>query len=253
MEAYTGFAKVYDDFMDNVDYESWTSYLVERMKEYGITEGILLDLGCGTGKITRKLSEYGYDMIGIDNSLEMLDIARELSGEDQSILYLLQDMREFELYGTVSAITANCDSLNYILEYDDLVQVFRLVNNYLDPEGIFIFDINTEYKYREILADNTIAEDREDISFIWDNYYYEDEKMNEYDLKLFVKEGNGLYRKLQETHYQRAYLEEEIMEAIKMAGMELVAVYDAFTKEEPKENSQRLHFIVREKGKMKNE
>ena len=249
MEAYTGFAKVYDDFMDNVNYERWTSYLVERMKEFGIKEGILLDLGCGTGKMTRRLSEYGFDMIGIDNSFEMLDIARESSGGDQSILYLLQDMREFELYGTVCAVTANCDSLNYILEYEDLVQVFRLVNNYLDPEGIFIFDVNTEYKYREILSDSTIAEDREEISFIWDNYYYEDEKMNEYDLKLFVKEENGLYRKLQETHYQRAYTVEEIRNAIKEAGMEFIAIYDAFTKEEPKKDSQRLHFIVREKGK----
>ncbi len=249
MEAYTGFAKVYDDFMDNVNYERWTSYLVERMKEFGIKEGILLDLGCGTGKMTRRLSEYGFDMIGIDNSFEMLDIARESSGGDQSILYLLQDMREFELYGTVCAVTANCDSLNYILEYEDLVHVFRLVNNYLDPKGIFIFDVNTEYKYREILSDSTIAEDREEISFIWDNYYYEDEKMNEYDLKLFVKEENGLYRKLQETHYQRAYTVEEIRNAIKEAGMELIAIYDAFTKEEPKKDSQRLHFIVREKGK----
>ena len=93
MEAYTGFAKVYDDFMDNVDYENWTSYLVERMKEYGITEGILLDLGCGTGKLTRKLAEYGFDMIGVDNSYEMLDIAKESTDEEQNILYLLQDMR----------------------------------------------------------------------------------------------------------------------------------------------------------------
>lgn len=249
MEAYTGFAKVYDDFMDNVDYENWTSYLVERMKEYGITEGILLDLGCGTGKLTRKLAEYGFDMIGVDNSYEMLDIAKESTDEEQNILYLLQDMREFELYGTVSAITSNCDSLNYVLEYEDLVQVFRLVNNYLDPEGIFIFDMNTEYKYKEILGDHTIAEDREDISFIWDNYYYEEEKMNEYDLNLFVKEENGLYRKLQETHYQRAYSIDEISHAIKTAGMELLAIYDAFTKDEPKEDSERLHFIVREKGK----
>ena len=249
MEVYSGFAKVYDDFMDNVDYENWTSYLVERMKEHGITEGILLDLGCGTGKMTRKLAKYGFDMIGIDNSFEMLDIAREASKEEEEILYLLQDMREFELYGTVCAITSNCDSINYILEYEDLVQVFQLVNNYLDPGGIFIFDVNTEYKYREILSDNTIAEDREEISFIWDNYYYEEEKMNEYALNLFVKEENGLYRKLQETHYQRAYSIEELSEAIEEAGMELISIYDAFTKDAPKEDSERLHFIVREKGK----
>ena len=249
MEAYTGFAKVYDEFMDNVDYDNWTSYLIERLKEYNITEGILLDLGCGTGKITRKLAAHGFDMIGVDNSFEMLDIARELSGEDQGILYLLQDMREFELYGTVCAVTSNCDSINYILEYEELIEVFRLVNNYLDPEGIFIFDINTLHKYKELLADHTIAEDREEVSFIWNNYFYEEENINEYELNLFVKEKNGLYRKLQETHYQRAYSVEEIKNAIHLAGMEFVGVYDAFTKEAPKEDSERLHFIAREKGK----
>ena len=163
MEAYSGFAKVYDLFMDNIPYEEWTDYVKELFAEEGIKNGILLDLGCGTGSVTELLAKSGFDMIGIDNSDEMLEIAmekREESGLD--ILYLLQDMREFELYGTVKGVVSICDSMNYILEDEDLLEVFHLVHNYLDNDGIFIFDMNTMYKYENILADNTFAEDREE-------------------------------------------------------------------------------------------
>lgn len=249
MEAYKSFARVYDMFMDNVPYEEWCEYLVGLLDEYGVKEGILLDLGCGTGSLTELLAQKGYDMIGVDNSEDMLEIAvekREKSGLD--ILYLMQDMREFELYGTVQAAVSICDSINYITEYEELVQVFSLVNNYLDPDGIFIFDCNTEYKYEELLADNVIAENREDGSFIWENYYYEDERMNEYDLTLFIKEGEQ-YSKYEETHYQRCYNLEEIKSALECAGMKLEAVYDAFTREAPKPDSERIYIIAREQGK----
>lgn len=249
MEAYKSFARVYDMFMDNVPYEEWCEYLAGLLDEYGVKEGILLDLGCGTGSLTELLAQKGYDMIGVDNSEDMLEIAvekREKSGLD--ILYLMQDMREFELYGTVQAAVSICDSINYITEYEELVQVFSLVNNYLDPDGIFIFDCNTEYKYEELLADNVIAENREDGSFIWENYYYEDERMNEYDLTLFIKEGEQ-YSKYEETHYQRCYNLEEIKSALECAGMKLEAVYDAFTREAPKPDSERIYIIAREQGK----
>ena len=140
MEAYTGFAEVYDLFMDNIPYEEWTDYVKELLVEEGIREGIVLDLGCGTGSVTELLAKAGYDMIGIDNSEEMLDIAMEKRAESGlDILYLLQDMREFELYGTVHGVVSICDSMNYILEEEDLLCVFELVHNYLDNEGIFIF------------------------------------------------------------------------------------------------------------------
>ena len=192
MEAYTSFAKVYDTFMDNVPYEEWAEYLAELLQEYDIEDGLVLDLGCGTGSLTEILATKGYDMIGADGSAEMLEIAMEKKAQSgHDILYLLQDMREFELYGTVRAVVSVCDCVNYITDEKELEQVFRLVNNYLDPEGIFIFDFNTEYKYKEILGEQTIAEDREDCSFIWDNYYYEDESMNEYELTLFIKEQDS--------------------------------------------------------------
>ena len=254
MEAYTGFASVYDMFMDNIPYDEWSSYLISLLKEYGVGDGLVLDLGCGTGSVTERLAAAGYDMIGVDLSEEMLQIAMEKrmeSGHD--ILYLLQDMREFELYGTVRAVVSICDSMNYILEEEDLKQVFSLVNNYLDPGGIFIFDLNTEYKYEKILGDSTIAEDREESSFIWENTYDKEERMNEYALTLFIREEDDLYRKYQEMHYQKAYRLAEVREALEAAGMEFIAVYDAFTREPAKEDSERVYVIAGEKGKKEGE
>ena len=189
MEAYTSFAYVYDTFMDNVPYGEWARHIREKLCEHGVTDGIVLDLGCGTGTMTERLAGYGYDMIGVDNSEEMLELAMDKKTESgYDILYLLQDMRGFELYGTVRAVVSVCDSVNYITEPDELEEVFRLVNNYLDPKGIFLFDFNTVHKYRDVIGDSTIAEDRGVCSFIWDNRYYEKEQINEYDLTLFIAE-----------------------------------------------------------------
>ena len=270
MEAYTSFAQVYDMFMDNVPYEEWSRYVISLLKEEKIEDGLVLDLGCGTGKMTRLLAAAGYDMIGIDYSEDMLEIARECqyplaalpdvevetaeasadnTGQTADILYLLQDMREFELYGTVRAVISICDSMNYILEEEELLQVFRLVNNYLDPKGIFIFDLNTRYKYEELLGETTIAENREEGSFIWENYFDEEEGINEYDLTLFIQEEEGLYRKYEETHYQKVYEIDTVKRLLAEAGMEFVAAYDAFTKEPVKADSERIYIIAREHGK----
>lgn len=252
MEAYTGFAEVYDLFMDNIPYKEWCKYLTGLLREYGVKDGLVLDLGCGTGSLTELLAEAGYDMIGVDYSGEMLELAMEKRAESgRDILYLCQDMREFELYGTVAAVVSICDCMNYITEPEDLVTVFKLVNNYLDPEGIFIFDLNTEYKYEVTMGDTTIAEDREESSFIWENQYEKEDKINIYDLSIFVKEKGDLYRKYHETHYQRAHSLKEIKEAIAEAGMEFVTAYDAFTKEPPKADSERIYVVAREHGKKK--
>ena len=252
MEAYTSFAEVYDQFMDNVPYREWADFLQEILQKEGINDGLVLDLGCGTGSMTEELAGRGYDMIGVDNSEDMLEIAmekRQESGHD--ILYLLQDMQEFELYGTVRAVVSVCDSVNYVTEKEELEQVFRLVNNYLDPGGIFVFDFNTEYKYREVLGDRTIAENREDSSFIWDNSYYEEEHMNEYELTLFIQETDQkeLYHKYQETHFQRAYTLEEIRELLEKSGLRFVAAYEDYTKEAPGKGSERICVVAREQGK----
>lgn len=255
MEAYTGFAEVYDLFMDNVPYQEWGRYLIALLEEYKVSEGLVLELGCGTGRMTRLLAQAGYDMIGVDCSGEMLQIAKEkewdADGDGRDILYLLQDMREFELYGTVKAVVCVCDSLNYILEEKDLLTVFRLVNNYLDPGGVFIFDMNTIFKYREILGENTICENRGEGSFIWENFYDEEERINQYDLTLFIREQGeqDLYRKYEETHFQRGYELQSIQRLLREAGMEFVTMYDAFTREPAREDSERIYVIARERGK----
>lgn len=252
MEAYTSFAEVYDTFMDNVPYQEWADYLEERLKEYGIEDGLVMELGCGTGSMTELLSEKGYDMIGIDNSEDMLELAQEKKWKTgRDILYLLQDMREFELYGTVRAVVSVCDCVNYVTQEEELAEVFRLVNNYLDPGGVFLFDFNTKYKYQEILGDQVIAEDREACSFIWDNYYDEEEEINEYELTLFVRcEGQkSLYRKYQELHYQRAYTLEQMKELLAAGGLIFEAAYDAYTLEEPTSKSERITVAARECGK----
>ena len=169
--------------------------------------------------------------------------------DPKQILYLQQDMREFELYGTVRAIVSICDSMNYLEDYEDLVQTLKLVNNYLDPQGVFIFDMNTVHKYRDLIGDRTIAEARAECSFIWDNDYDPETKINEYDLTLFIQEEDDLYRRFVETHYQKAYELEEVKRAIAEAGMEFVTVYDAFTRKAPDENSERVYFIAKEQGK----
>lgn len=274
MEAYTDFASVYDTFMDETPYEEWASYLATLIQQYGITQTIreeeelgrkltseqekallaernlVVDLGCGTGTLTQLLAKKGYDMIGIDNSQEMLNIAmRKKEQEGLEILYLCQDMQEMELYSTVGTVISVCDSVNYLLQEEELVQTFRQVNNYLFPGGVFIFDFNTLYKYQEIIGDTTIAENREDCSFIWENYFHEEEQINEYDLTIFVRESTDQFRKFTETHYQRGYTLEQMQKLLQMAGMEFVAAFDGDTHEEPMSDSERIYVVAREKGK----
>ena len=250
MSAYEKFAQVYDLFMDNIDYEGWAEYVTDRLREYEITDGLVLELGCGTGTMTGLLAGKGYDMIGVDNSEEMLAEAMEKRVESgQDILYLLQDMQEFELYGTVRAVISVCDSLNYITEKEELLEVFRLVNIYLDPGGVFLFDMNTLHKYRDILGDTTIAENRDEGSFIWDNTFDPEKNLNIYELAVFLPREDGLYEKCEELHCQKAYTREEIEELLKEAGLKLMAVYDAYTMNPATEDSERLFFMARESGK----
>lgn len=267
MEAYTGFAEVYDIFMDETPYEEWRDVFLELIERYqseadaatkmdgnlAQEQNTILDLGCGTGTLTRLLAAKGYDMIGIDNSLEMLQIAMEKSRElGLDILYLQQDMREFELYGTVGVVISVCDSLNYLLTEEDLLATFFLVNNYLYPEGLFIFDFNTVYKYQEVIGDATIAENREDCSFIWENYYHPEEEINEYDLTLFVKndkERADSFQRFKETHYQRGYRMEQMRSLIEQAGMSFVTAMDADTHGDVTPESERIIMVAKEQCK----
>lgn len=246
----------------------------ELAKNLAIERNTVLDLGCGTGTLAELISGAGFEMIGVDNSEEMLGIAMEKKARSGSgILYLLQDMREFELYGTVGAVYSICDSLNYILEDADLVRVFSLVNNYLYPGGIFVFDFNTVHKYENMIGDAVIAENRENCSFIWENWYHKEEQINEYDLTIFIREGTdgkkkpeknpdrvecpdmageGVpYRCFRETHYQRGYTLPQMKGFLEQAGLSVIRAMDADTYGEVQENSGRIYMIAREHGKQR--
>ena len=244
MDAYTSFARVYDLFMDNVPYEEWCAFLCKMLAQHGITDGPVLDLGCGTGKMTRLMSEQGYDMTGIDNAAEMLQIAAMEPGE-VPILYLLQDMQDLELDGCVRAVYSVCDCVNYVLDEEELQQAFSRVHEYLEEDGVFIFDVNTSYKYTKLLAENTFAESRDEGSFIWDNYYDEEERINEYDLTLFIPEGDELYRRYTETHYQRNYETATLLKLLKNAGFTDICVYDDYTDAPLCETSERAVFVAK--------
>ncbi|HOA81360.1 MAG TPA: class I SAM-dependent methyltransferase [Defluviitaleaceae bacterium] len=251
MEAYKTFALVYDLFMNEVPYTKWVEYIEKIWEKFNCSPKLMAELGCGTGNLTTLFAKKGIDMIGIDISADMLSIAREKAiANNVDILYLLQDMQEFELYGTVDCIISLCDSLNYILDEEGLLNTFKWVNSYLNPKGLFIFDINTEYKYKYILGDNIFAENYEEASYIWDNFYDEEEAINEYCLTFFIKEEDtGLYKKYEELHYEKMYSTDTITKLIENAGLELLAIYDAYTFELPKEDSERIFFVAREKGK----
>lgn len=248
---YQEFAKIYDEFMQTIPYTTWADYVEQIWKQHQLKPHLVLDLACGTGSLTLELARRGYDMIGADMSPDMLEIAKEKAEEEkQSILYLMQDMREFELYGTVDSIVCTCDSLNYILEEEELLQVFRLAENYLDPGGLFVFDMNTLFKFKELLGDQVFADTTEDAAFIWQNYFYEEEQINEYQVTFFYQNpGEDSYQRQEEKHYQRAYSVDQICQLLEKSHLQVEGVYDAFTLQPATEESERICFVAREHRK----
>ena len=249
---YNSFATIYDSFMDNIPYDMWCDQTVDILKQYGIFSGIIAELGCGTGTLTEKLAERGFDMIGIDLSAEMLDEAMNKKYESgHDILYLNQDMREFELYGTCAAIISRCDSINYLTGYDDLVKTFKLVNNYLDPKGLFIFDVKTEFMFKSVLGYNTFSRSTDDATYIWQNAYYPEDKINEYMLTMFIRDGDkgDKYEKSTEAHVQRMFTLEEIRKAADEAGLVFIDAFDADDEGDIVDETTRMLVVLQERGK----
>ena len=247
MDEYGRFAEVYDLLMEEIPYEDWCRYLTGLLKKYGVDDGLVCELGCGTGTMTELLSEAGYDMTGIDASEEMLQKAlekREKSG--LPILYLLQDMREIELYGTMRAFVSVCDSMNYLTEREDFTEVLRLVNNYLDPGGVFIFDLKTEHFFRDVLGDSTSGASEEHAAYILENTYDEELKLNSSFLTVFEEDEDGRFERFTELHEQRAYPVQEIREMAEEAGLAFAGAYSAFTEDPPgnKEGQEERIYIV---------
>ena len=232
---------------------------------------IVVDLGCGTGKLTELLASRGCDMIGIDLSEDMLAIAQQRKIEaGSSTLYTLQDMRDFELYGAAGAMVSAGDSINYLLKEEDLEAMFRCVERGLLPGGVFVFDFKTIHLYRDVIGDSTIAENRDDCAFIWDNYYDPETCINEYDLTIFVsKEGlevfpddypypyddpwkkeGALFHRFRETHFQRGYEPDQLRHAAESAGLTWITAQDAETGEEITETTERAMAVVRKSAQM---
>lgn len=246
MAIYKNFAEVYDIFMADIPYQKWAIYIEKIFEKFNYKPKSIVELGCGTGNFTTILSKNGYQITGIDSSCEMLAKAKEKSIlQNLNILYLNQDMRKFELHNPVNCILSVCDSINYILEENDLLKVFKLVNTYLNSNGLFIFDINSIYKFESILSNNTFSETTESSAYTLENYYDKEEMINEYYTNFFIKDKNtSLYNRFEEIHYEKAYSIEKIKELLKKSGLNILGIYDELTFNIPNEKSQRIFFVA---------
>lgn len=258
-EGYTAIARVYDKLNAEIDYAAWADFMEACFDRYlPARPELVLDLACGTGSMTLELAKRGYDMIGIDGSAEMLSEAYNRTATQPGILWLQQDMRTFELYGTVGAVTCCLDSLNYLLLPEDLAKCFATVHNYLEPNGIFLFDMNTPYKFENVYANNayvledelvwdegTEDEERAAVYCGWQNTYQPDTRLCEFDLSLFEEMPDGSYRRSDEHQTERCYSLEEIQNALKEAHMELLGIFSSYRFDPADEKTERWYFAAR--------
>ncbi len=240
-------APFYDSINSDVDYGKWAGF-IDRIfqKEMKQKPELVLDLGCGTGSMTLALAELGYDMTGVDYSPEMLDIARERAEKAGfDVLWLCQDMREFELYGTVDAAVCCLDCINHLTEAEDILKCFDLVHNYLIPDGIFVFDINGKFKFENIYADETYAMEEDGGVCIWQNYYDEDTKLCDFYITLFKEESDGRYTRYDEEQCERMYLLSEIKEMLEESGLEFIGAYSDFDMNVGSDDSERIYIVAK--------
>ena len=244
---YEGFANVYDHVMNNISYEEWFGRLKSYLEDHGIKEGTICELGCGTGIMTEMFAKAGYQMIGVDRSGDMLALAKNKMSESGSdILYLQQPMEKLELAGPVEAVISVCDSINYLLQEEDMISTFSRVKKYLKPGGYFIFDLKTAYCYQNIIGNQTWVEQDDEVSYIWENYFYEDQNINEYTLTIFKKQQEGeLYEKIEEAHYQKAYSIERLRSLLEKSGLEMVECFDENMQTEQTANSERIYVVAK--------
>ena len=244
MGGYGNFASVYDQLITGVDYRQIGEYFDACIRKAGGRKGILLDLGCGTGSLSMVMDELGYDVIGVDGSYEMLGEAMEKRAQSgRDILYLAQDMTELDLFGTVGAVVSSLDSLNHLTRYADFDRAVGRAALFLEPGGVMAFDVNTPYKHRQVLADNTFVYDTDEVYCVWQNTA--DGDLTRMDLDLFVRQEDGAYIRMEDHFSERAYSREDIVASLIRHGMEVIGVYDAWTFDPPKPDSERLVFVAR--------
>lgn len=245
MSRYGSFAEYYDSLTSNVDYRKTAEYVSDILNENRINKGILLDLACGTGTVSLILAQKGYDVIGVDNSPEMLGEAREKAleaGED--ILFLCQDMCSIDLYGTVDCTVCLLDSLNHLESKEELLEAFKRVSLFTVPGGLFVFDVNTEYKHKYVLGDNTFVYDNDDVYCVWQNEYDDESKTVEIFLDFFQEE-NGLYRRSSEYFAERAFSDSDIKNLLSEAGFTDIKAYGELRKTAPSDTEERVFYVAR--------
>ena len=241
MESYMEFASLYDMLTGDVEYEK-RAYYIEQLIEKFMSKKpeLIADIGCGTGTMCDILQKRGYDMIGIDSSEAMLNIARE---KNNKILYLLQDMTSFELYGTVDVILSLLDTVNYLTEDGELYNFLLLAKNYLNPSGLLIFDINSPYKFKNILSNNIYNFENDDVFYSWENDF--DGRICEFYLNFFVKDDNDKYTRITEQHFERCYEIEEIKTLVEKAGLTLLGVFGDLSQKTYKNDDERIFFVIK--------
>lgn len=247
MSGYSAFARYYDELTANIDYVKRGEYFHSLIKKFGKTDGkILLDLACGTGSISEVMAELGYDVIGVDNSDEMLGIAIEKKfDKGLNIQYLCQDMRKIDMFGTVDVTVCALDSINHLSSLNDVRKVFEGVAFFSEIGGLFIFDVNTLYKHRRILADNTFTYETNNVYCIWENTLDDGTDEVRMHLEFFEREENGMYSRSSDDFSEKAYSEEELEKLLEECGFELLAKYGDDTYEAPADTTQRIVYTAR--------
>lgn len=247
MSGYSVFARYYDELTANIDYVRRGEYFHEIIKKFKATkENILLDLACGTGSISEVMARLGYDVIGVDNSDEMLGMAIEKKFDSGlNIQYLCQDMRKLDMFGTVDVIICALDSINHLANLNDVRKVFEGAAFFCEMNGLFIFDVNTLYKHREILANNTFTYETDNVYCIWENTLNAETDEVRMNFEFFEREENGLYSRSSESFSEKAYSEEAIEKLLEESGFKVLAKYGDDTFDPPTETSQRIIYAAR--------